>query len=122
MANNYEQYSFMVPCANDEQKDWLIVALNAVTEGKEYIDIGEYSKEADGVWCYAEDSGDPHALSEIIHGFLSNFDLDHHIIISVAYTCSKMRLDEFGGWAIGISKDKIVDSSPISIVTEALNA
>ena len=120
MANNYEQYSFMVPCANDEQKDWLIVALNAVTEGEEDIFIGEYSKEAEGIWCYAKESGSPHILSDIIQGFLSNFDLDHHIIISVAYTCSKMRLDEFGGWAIGISKDKIVDSSPISIVMKAL--
>lgn len=120
MANNYEQYSLMVPCANDEQKDWLIAALNAHIEGDEYMFIGEFSKQAEGVWCYAEEYGSPHSLSEIIQGFLGNFNLDHHIIISVSYTCSKMRLDEFGGYAIGISKDKIVDSHPVRIVMEAL--
>lgn len=121
MANNYEQYSAWISCANDEQQDWLIAALNAHSEVEPDMGIGSFSKEAEGVWLYVEEyCEDMEALTAIIQNFLVKFDLDTRLVISVAYTCSNLRIDAFGGWAVGISKDKIVWIHPEELARKAL--
>lgn len=106
MANNYEQFSEMIECHTGLQREGLLEMLDARSDNDVYI--CEYAPENDTkVLVYADEGCDVEELAEIITAWLRKFDLDDYIIISIAYTCSKPRPGEFGGYAMGITKDRV---------------
>jgi hypothetical protein len=56
------------------------------------------------VWVRSEDSGDVDYTADLVQAFLRRFDLDRVISFQWANTCSKPRLDAFGGGAVVISR------------------
>ncbi len=107
MANNYEQFSEIIECHTRARRDKLLAMLQVAEENQD-INVCEYKPESEtGVWIYIDEWGDTDELAEVLQSYLRKFDLDEHIIISIAYSCSKPRPGEFGGWAMGITKDKI---------------
>jgi hypothetical protein len=133
MANNYLQYStqYNFPRAvSDEESEKIM--LHIMKEGaREYSDLyGEeideetpldeqyigtsLDMEKEGVWFYAEEGGYPEVVAAMIASLQEYFEDDRKHVFSWAYTCSKMRLDEFGGGAAGIVRGQdiyIVDAA-----------
>jgi hypothetical protein len=56
------------------------------------------------VWVASEDSGDVDYTADLVQAFLRRFDLDRVVSFEWANTCSKPRLDAFGGGAVVISR------------------
>lgn len=121
MANNYEQFSEIIECHTAFQREWLLNRLSKIEEENEDILLCMYPPEGETkIWLYNEEWSDTEALATILRDYLRNFNLDDHIIISVAYTCSKPRVGEFGGYAMGITKDEIEIIHARSAIEELL--
>ncbi len=126
MANNYTQFSFVVPLEGSQQADWWQsvkdltynddytpekwAALGFYDEGRmpEYafcsIDVED---DGSSVWLWTDESGDCDTTAEVVRLFLEHFSLDSLVAFEVAFSCSKPRVDEFGGCAYAITKDSV---------------
>ena len=60
-------------------------------------DLTSRDPRARSLWVYAPESGNPWTAAVLVHAFLSKFRRKEIVSFSVAYTCSKMRPDEFSG-------------------------
>ena len=109
MANNYTQFSEMIPCESKEQQDWLMQRLDITVETEERLQCPDCEFEEDGkdVWVYSEDSADIGALADVVAAFQLRFNIDKPWTLSWANTCSKPRLNNFGGGGLVIYKGKV---------------
>lgn len=57
------------------------------------------------LWLYAEESGNPDQVAAVLEEYLKKFDPTGVIAFSWAYTCSKLRVNEFGGGAAVVTAD-----------------
>lgn len=109
MADNYTQFSEMIPCKTKEQQDWL---LKELADGVKDDDGGEhpvceFSADRGDVWVHAEDSGDLDALANAVSFFQLRFKIEEPWTFTWAETCSKPRVSQFGGGGIVVYKGKI---------------
>lgn len=138
MASNYTQFSFRID-ATPEQKKWIHVVHQFCSDNggsvddkplpdPEYIaaftlmeqciagDLGANvnieDTDREGLWFHADECGDVEYTAELLSSFLTALNLDTILSFSWANTCSKMRLDEFDGGAVVISKDETRFLSP----------
>ena len=117
MANNYTQFSAMFlgdketidelekrlehfSSTEQEEKDW-----------DQWLYGIEYSKEDVAMWIYSEEGGNIDLLADIIADLQTDLDLEEPWAFSWANTCSKMRVDEFGGGACVIYKGEVFSVS-----------
>src|SRR5208283_5389418 len=63
-----------------------------------------HDEKAGTVWVGSEDSGDVDYTVDLVSAFLKRFGLDLVVGFEWANTCSKPRLDAFGGGAVVISR------------------
>ena len=101
MANNYMQFSETIPCADDEQKRWLLTALE---EEEEHV--CEHGEEEDSIWVYSEDEANLDVLVALVCAFQEKFNIEEPWSLEYASTCSKPRIGEFGGGAVFCYKGK----------------
>jgi hypothetical protein len=115
MANNYQQYSFMINSLTSTEITWLETKFNEIDKSNddpsgEHTDIGstEIERRDDGadLWLYAEEGCDLESLVDLLQDFLKKNRPDSYLGFEWANTCSKMRLDEFSGGAVFITADK----------------
>jgi len=67
---------------------------------EEYDGCGiEVEVEKTGVWFYGEEWFDQESLIQIAQALLDELEIDRPFYFSWAHTCTKMRIDEFGGGA-----------------------
>ena len=101
MANNYSQFSTMIPCS-DEEAQWIYnkIVEHEDDEENDCVYVCGYEIEAGGIWLSADDSFDGDALVEILSEFQNKFEYQNAIVITFADYCSKLRVDEFGGGTI----------------------
>lgn len=59
------------------------------------------------MWIYAEEAGDPDQVAAFLQAYLQKFNPTGSLWFSWAYTCSKMRVNEFGGGAAIVTSDAI---------------
>lgn len=59
------------------------------------------------LWLYAEESGNIYQAGTLIQEFLKKFRITQTHLLSWADTCSKMRIDQFGGGTMLITADFI---------------
>ena len=64
----------------------------------------EVELESEGVWISGEDSFDADQAAELAQMLVDELEIEEPFIFSWAYTCSKLRVDEFGGGACLIRK------------------
>jgi hypothetical protein len=107
MADYYDQFSEMIQCETVEQANWLLARLRAAEEDDEFGPICESDQkheesEPNQVWIYSEMNCDMERLADLLCEFQKHFGLQEPIVISWAATCSKPRLDGFGGGAVCI--------------------
>lgn len=59
------------------------------------------------MWIYAEESGSPNQAAAFLQAYLQKFNPQGSLWFSWAYTCSKMRVNEFGGGAAVVTAQAI---------------
>lgn len=123
MADNYRQFSTVVPLRNEAELSWareIIALLDRWENGgapqeapdpdnliESLIDsdfLGFEIQVSDGdLWIYADQCGTPENVVPIVQAYLRRFDPQGCYAFEWATTCSKMRPDEFSGGAVFIT-------------------
>lgn len=123
MANNYCQFSVQLNLKTTKEQEWWTNVLSVnedsdpeSNEAKLFMKVSSdpvsetYNFDSEvqdkTVWLYGEESGDPYEVAHLVHHFFKELrpkgkDL---FVITWADTCSKMRLNEFGGGTIVATK------------------
>lgn len=119
MANNYNQSSSFLSIPKEKIHLVSDILLRAELKAQKKVakDMGDsnnyeiYSIDCDieilddGVWFYHDESFRPESAELIARTLINELDLDTVFYCSWAYTCTKLRTDEFGGGAFVIKKD-----------------
>jgi len=120
MANDYLQYSFLLPfsgVAAEDAAQYLQYWMDAKAMAMDEDNWGEITDdnwdtmynmnvEIDGeaFWIYSEEFGSPEAAALFVYNFLVKFNIDGKIFFTWAETCSKMRLEHFSGGGCMVTK------------------
>lgn len=119
MANNYLESSSMIEIP-EEKREAACKILEQVEHELEQSEEGHAGFTAElepkGMWIYGEESINIEHTELLVSRLVDELDLKP-VTISWAYTCSKPRIDEFGGGACVIRKDQ--DTVWVDAVTEA---
>lgn len=134
MANNYLQFSFVMPLKTVEHVAFvtdLLVQLadcsdkyidpegqfadiefdpwvhDLVQQAEGFTDVSLQTVAAYEVWFAAEECGDVEITAAFVQRILKEFPELAPVGFTYAYTCSKMRADEFGGGGVVVTKDVI---------------
>ena len=111
MANNYTQFSEVLPNLTDEEARWLKKQLEVGCEGFGALYQFDTDDERDGwgrhLWFYAEEVGDPEQVVCLVQKFLRRFRPDQYWSLTFACTCSKPRVGAFDGGAVFVTANDI---------------
>jgi len=100
MANYYTQTSFTVEDPSG--------SLNKMLQSKEEdggLDF-QWESEAGNIWFFMEESGDVDELADLLQRWLVAENSDQVIRFGWANTCSKPRLESFGGGCCVVTRTK----------------
>src|SRR3972149_459915 len=106
MSQSYTQFSQAIPCANQEQVDWLRAELDKWKEGKcEFVSdddcAPEYEIENPGanakpedkgkpqVIVFTEESGSVEGVASLVCAFQDKFKIQEPWYMEAAFYCSK---------------------------------
>jgi len=111
MANNYCEFSAMLEIPEDKVAAAMTVAMRVCEELESDEDEGyvgcnvQYDKN--GIW-FSSDAGEGNAdhVERIAKAVLEEMEIDEPFYCSWAFTCSKPRIDEFGGGAMKVQRGK----------------
>jgi hypothetical protein len=59
------------------------------------------------LWLHADEAGEPEQVASFLRAYLAKFNPTGSLWFSWAYTCSKMRVNEFGGGAIVVTANRV---------------
>lgn len=109
MANNYTEFSsFMEISSNSIKKAQMIIdkAISEIESNDENVGC-KVEIEEDGIWfgCYYGE-GNPEHVEIIARKLVEELRVNKPFFCSWAHTCSKPRVDEFGGGAFVIQRGK----------------
>lgn len=140
MADNYIQFSTRIDLHSEEEVTWFKTLLDQnVTKRPKWVTkllkeiCDEYESgdsfpgqyeiaggDKKGVWFYSEEGSDPYPVALIMQAYLKKFHPKETLGFTWATTCSKMRLDEFGGGYAAVSAEKVTMQSADTVLTEVL--
>lgn len=119
MANNYLESSSMIEIP-EEQREAAGKILEEVERELEESEEGHAGFTAElepgGMWIYGDESINIEHTEILVCRLVDELDLKP-VTVSWAYTCSKPRIDEFGGGAFVVRKGQ--DTIWVDAVTEA---
>ncbi len=103
MANNYCESSSRLALTEEQAKKAQEIVDRVLAEFNEDEDdcgfCGQVTVENDGVWICHDESIDPDHVATLVQALVDELEIDEPFVFSWGYTCSKPRLDEFGGGA-----------------------
>ena len=107
MANDYTSFAALIGVDNQEQCDWIMAKLSDVDEdvwiASEIYPVtggGWYLENCPlGVFVGDSEGGDIDRLVEIVAEYQTTFNIKRCWGMEWAFTCSKLRVDAFGGGA-----------------------
>jgi hypothetical protein len=128
MADYYTKFSFEISDLTDDESAWLTnvlaffedpvntedphgeyAALMDAMSDTEYPDFSTGFEPAEngtpGLWIYGDQSGTPEDAATFVQAFLAKFRPDKAVGFEFANTCSKPRLDAFGGGAAFVTAE-----------------
>ena len=111
MANNYTSFSFEVKCPSEAAANTLEDSLAKAMESEDddrWLNLDHAEAEDDTVWIASEEGTDLEFLADVLQDYLQHNDPHASIGFTWADTCSKLRVDEFGGGAVFITHDNQV--------------
>ncbi len=113
MANNYQESSSFLEVPEEKLPE----AQEIITRIVEELEAGEEEycgcsaevqglegRQSCGVWFYGVESINVEHVAVIARALIEQLELDAPFICAWAYTCSKLRIDEFGGGAFVIKR------------------
>jgi hypothetical protein len=110
MANNYCEGSSFLDIPEDKLEKAQEIIDRVEKELEEDDECGYCGCQAElekgGVWFHGDESINPEHVAEIARALVEELELDKPFYCSWAYTCSKPRIDEFGGGAFVIVRGK----------------
>ena len=108
MANNYTQGSGMLFLEDPSHASWVedFIEKRSSDGDWEYTPF-EYGVEGGSIWFYGEEHINIEAVAEVALAYFKEFDVNNYFAMSCAYSCSKMRVDEFGGDAVFVTREGI---------------
>lgn len=102
MADYYTQFSFAIPEITEKEKKYIEKQLeNAPSEGSDF----NWAIDEDGLWIYSEESGSPDDAAGFVQEFLKKFRPKESVGFEFAFSCSKPRLDSYGGGAAFVTAE-----------------
>ena len=81
-------------------------------------DLGQVELEDRTLWFCGRESGDPRAIADFVQGFLKQFRPSDSFSLEYAFTCSKPRLDGFGGGTVFVTAEEIQHTDTAEWVAE----
>ena len=110
MANNYCESSTLIEIPKDKVNKAKVI-LTRVNEELELSDDEGYvgyiaSFENNDIWIRHDESINPEHVEVLVKALVEELELPGTIVCSWSYTCSKPRIDEFGGGAFAVQKGK----------------
>jgi len=127
MADYYTQLSFVVKCT-PEDRDSLLEMVEAENEKREEVgdcSLGaNFDVDEEGVWIHDEDGYvEVEGVADVLQQWLILTDeTDLPIAFEWANTCSKPRLDAFGGGAALIRKEGVEFLSTSSWIDDKVSS
>jgi len=113
MANNYCELSSWMDIPREKQ-DKARKIIERVTKELEEDESGfgecmvdvevQVDEHRSGVWFHNDESANPEHVAEIARALVEELEIDEPFYCSWAYTCSKPRIDEFGGGAFAVKR------------------
>ena len=130
MADYFSSFSFLIPTKNEDEREWLQEACKdleaAIAEGdaedlhdvlvailtEQGIELEDlyppyWELGTAGLWMHNDESCGHEFAAVVAQGYIRKFHPDMHLGLEIAHTCSKPRIDGFGGSAAFITKDNI---------------
>ena len=142
MADNFTKFSFLIKNATKKEVAWLeevlaydfeddqqrpfLLEMLHTSRGLESTfefwpdfdhvlpDLTSRDPRARSLWVYAPESGNPWTAAVLVHAFLSKFRPKEIVRFSVAYTCSKMRPDEFSGESYVVTSRNVYSDAGVA--------
>lgn len=97
--------------------------IDGLDDTLDYFPSFEFKLESDGGWwIYAEEGGDLGHVGCIVQAFIKKFRPDFIFKLTWADYCSKLRLGEFGGGCLVVSKDEVVIRTAYGLADEIAEA
>ena len=130
MANNYTQFSVLLPEVEDEKLAVFMEAVEARQEAAEREDNYEsmplrgmkYELLGGELWLHADENGDVGAAADLIQVFLGHFGIAGGIYMSWACTCSKPRINQFDGGAVVVTHKDMLWLAAYDVLKKASEA
>jgi hypothetical protein len=137
MADHYEQFSEMIEELSLEAQHWARYVLSL--DGDE--DRGELYKELgitnddfdvdcwpsfghelkdDNLWLFSEDSCNTNHVAFFVQALIKKFMPEYIFSLSSAGTCSKLRVGEFGGGWMVVTRDEIKGGNVWDAIEDAV--
>jgi len=121
MADYYTQFSSIIPCPSRTVRDQLQYRLNNCMDefgeetpvithlgptlpGEERYPPCGVEIDGDNIWVYSEDYGNLEAVANIVAAIQKEFEIDEAWAAEYSFSCSKPRLDGFGGGCVVVCK------------------
>jgi len=143
MADNFTQFSLAIKNLTPTERTWLqqLLALDNQDERecKQLVQLLGGTEIVDGdlvaynwpdfchdlseqrLWVYAEDFGSAWNAALLVRAFLASFRPQEVFCFSVAFTCSKLHVDEFGGEAYVVTGQGIYSNADVpGLIIKAL--
>lgn len=110
MANNYIQFSAFLPVPTEKRDQARAIVEREIEKLQADDDEGYCGTntriESEGVWFHEDESGTPEHVEKIGRSLIEQLQIAEPFVCTWAYTCSKPRIDEFGGGAFLIRLGK----------------
>jgi hypothetical protein len=113
MANNYQDSSSFLDIPEDkiDRAQAIIdqVVKQMEEDDEDIADFGigcQAEVEKGGVWFHGDENCNVQSVESIAKELIEQLELDKPFYCSWAYTCSKPRIDEFGGGACLVRRGK----------------
>jgi len=109
MADNYCESSSLINIPKDKMDEAAKIVERIENElgknGEEWVGFAAEMVE-NGVWIYSDETINPERAEALVRELVEELDLPGVYVCSWSYTCSKPRIDEFGGGAFAVKKGK----------------
>lgn len=102
MADYGLYFSTMIEGLTGPEKAWLRAEYTRLMDGEEGVGF-DLKTDPEGAWIYAEGGGNPDQVADVVQAFLQRFRPSESWGMEWSLSCSKPRLDAFGGGAVFVT-------------------
>jgi hypothetical protein len=117
VADYYTHFSFAIEKLTDDERAWLRTLLAGAGDeptedlarllsDPDYVGFSWAFEDDGSLWVYSDTSGTPEDAAALVQEFLSRFRPDDVLAFEWANTCSRPRLDAYGGGAVVVTAEE----------------